>query len=364
MSKRKPLLFQVGQRAELRSSIPGFRGAWFRCELKEVARRKGQVRYRVQYYDYDDGLEWVKLYEFRKTGSEKTKRELMLRPQFPSVYHASELLDMNAISDVAVVVDGDWIVGDMVDWKKDGCFWSGTITKVLGDKTVEIKLPDKPVGEGLTYIVSRKDLRPSLNWSPDSGWTFPASMVYFRDQYPHNVTASLSKPLVDMVVEDKATSRSSLDFNDTISSHTSTSSLPLLSRLMCSKGDLKPSKNIFGKDREQTHGECMKFDIRDSSFRKPSCSDSVSSSYNADTSAEVPAACSAEKKDPENVTAKKKRLQEAIPLNSMSCNSVESAVIDLEELVCRVKWLKQILKSENPSTSLDKHWEYQQPPTT
>ncbi|XP_074319537.1 uncharacterized protein LOC141656525 [Silene latifolia] len=356
MSKRKPLLFQVGQRAELRSSIPGFRGAWFRCELKDVARRKGEVKYRVQYFDYDDGLEWVKLYEIRKKGSEKAKRELMLRPQFPSVYHESELLDTNAISDVAVVVNGDWIVGDMVDWKKDGCFWSGTVTKVLGNKTVEIKLPDEPVGEGLTYIVSRKDLRPSLNWSPDSGWTFPAPMEsrngHSCAHLIHPVKqAPFSKPLVDTLVEDKATS-TSLDFNDSISSHTSTSSLPLLSKLICSKGELKPSKDISGKDRGQTRGE------RDSSIRKPSCSDSVSSSYVRDTSAEIPAASSAEKKDPENATAKKKRLNDAIPLNSMSCDSVESAITDLEELVCRVKWLKQILKSENPSTSLHENWEY------
>ncbi|KAK9672823.1 hypothetical protein RND81_12G127100 [Saponaria officinalis] len=180
MSKRKPLLFQAGQRTEMKSFIPGFRGAWFRCELKEVAWSKGQIKYRVQYYDYDDGLEWAKLYEVRRKGTKKAKRELMFRPQYPSLYHESEFSNVNAISDVAVVVDGGCSVGDMVDWRKDGCFWSGTVTKVLDDDTVEIKLPDEPVGEGLVYVVSCKDLRPSLKWSPDAGWELPAPMIQVK----------------------------------------------------------------------------------------------------------------------------------------------------------------------------------------
>lgn len=33
------------------------------------------------------------------------------------------------------------------------------------------------MGEGALYEVSFKDLRPSLEWSPDFGWTVPTSQV-------------------------------------------------------------------------------------------------------------------------------------------------------------------------------------------
>lgn len=36
-----------------------------------------------------------------------------------------------------------------------------------------------PMGEGSSYEVSFKDLRPSLDWSPKDGWRVPASMVGF-----------------------------------------------------------------------------------------------------------------------------------------------------------------------------------------
>lgn len=70
--------------------------------------------------------------------SKKEKKELMLRPRFPPIYHESELPDMDTILEIAVVVDGGWSVGDMVDWLEEGCYWFGTITKILGNDTVEV----------------------------------------------------------------------------------------------------------------------------------------------------------------------------------------------------------------------------------
>ncbi|KAH9602345.1 hypothetical protein KSS87_010927 [Heliosperma pusillum] len=362
MSKQQPSLFRAGQLAESRSFIEGFRGAWFRCEIKEVASGKGRIRCQVRYYDYDDdGLEWLDLYQTPQSseGSKKAKRELMLRPQFPPIYHESELPHMSASSDVAIVVDGGWSVGNIVDWWKDGCYWCGTITEILGDETVQVKLPDQPVGEGMSCVASFKDLRPSLNWRPDSGWTFPES----KNDHSHArliqpaKQALLPKSPDDMVLEGnsnpKATPRSLLDVSDSISSHTSANSLPLLNKLMHSKRYPK-----LDKDRAQAHGESMEMDPRDSAIRKPSCSDSVSSTYFNGASTEVPVVSSAKKQDPENISAKRPRVNEPIPLNSTYCDNIESTIMDLEELVCRVKWLKQLLKYGSLSTSMDNKWEF------
>lgn len=68
----------------------------------------------------------------------KRKKQLMVRPRFPSVYHRSEMPNVRSISEVAVIVDDDWKVGDMVDWWTDGCYWSGRVTKVLADKKFQV----------------------------------------------------------------------------------------------------------------------------------------------------------------------------------------------------------------------------------
>ncbi len=63
---------------------------------------------------------------------------LMMRPPFPSIYHESERPDANTILEAVVVVSDAWKVGDLVDWWKDGCYWSGKITKVLGHKKLKV----------------------------------------------------------------------------------------------------------------------------------------------------------------------------------------------------------------------------------
>lgn len=36
------------------------------------------------------------------------------------------------------------------------------------------------MGEGLTYEALCKDLRPSLDWTPEYGWMVPIPLVAFR----------------------------------------------------------------------------------------------------------------------------------------------------------------------------------------
>lgn len=61
----------------------------------------------------------------------------MVRPCFPTIYRESQIPDMNAISEVVVIVAEVWKVGDLVDWFHE-TYWSGKIVKVLGDEKVQV----------------------------------------------------------------------------------------------------------------------------------------------------------------------------------------------------------------------------------
>lgn len=58
----------------------------------------------------------------------------------------------------------------------------------------------------------------------------------------------------------------------------------------------------------------------------------------------------------------KKRSDRSLCLNSMSSNTVEAAIIDLEELVNRIKWLRDVLNLRVPPLSYTKQpsWEFSQ----
>lgn len=80
-------------------------------------------------------IRWTKLYQKPSSGnkSKVINRQLMVRPYFPPVYRECQKPDINTISEVVVIVRDEWKVGDLVDWWADNCYWSATITKILGD---------------------------------------------------------------------------------------------------------------------------------------------------------------------------------------------------------------------------------------
>lgn len=182
----------------------------------------------------------------------------------------------------------------------------------------------------------------------------------------HLSAALLSKSLVDGMDEDKqnakVTPRSSLEFNQSFSSHTSASSLPHLDRPKNSNDSLQQSEDIPMKEVHQKHGVHVELDVGGPAVGKSSCSDGVSSTYVRDVSAEVPLATRGEEMGHEFGSVKKMRLNETINLNSTGCDNIESAILDLEELVNRVKWLKQILKFGISSTPQGPTWEYTEHP--
>ncbi|XP_054814412.1 uncharacterized protein LOC129314953 [Prosopis cineraria] len=115
------------------------------------------------------GLEWIKVYQ--KPRNRNTSK-LMVRPCYPPMYLESQIPDMSAIFE-EIVVYNTWMVGDLVDWWADNCYWSGRVAKILEDGKFKIDLFPPPVGEGSSYEALFKDIRPSLDWGPKKGWTVP-----------------------------------------------------------------------------------------------------------------------------------------------------------------------------------------------
>lgn len=104
-------------------------------------------------FSYADGiytsvvLEWSKLYQVghghgQGQGRNKlrtVKKHLMVRPPYPPIYRDNQLPDINSISEVVVVINDVWKVGDLVDWWTDNVYWSGTITEILGEGKYRVK---------------------------------------------------------------------------------------------------------------------------------------------------------------------------------------------------------------------------------
>eukprot|EP00267_Zea_mays_P033015 XP_008667114.1 uncharacterized protein LOC100192874 isoform X3 [Zea mays] len=146
----------------------------------------GYLECYLEYIDYDgEDLDWVAVFQENPASSSQNSKgstEVMIRPSFPQWYYGHEP-DQLPVSDVTAVVDEAWKIGDMVDWLKDGCYWSGTITKLLKKDMVKLQLPAPPIGEGRCYIANHKDLRPTLEWSLEKGWTVPLAQANQKSWY-------------------------------------------------------------------------------------------------------------------------------------------------------------------------------------
>lgn len=67
-----------------------------------------------------------------------TESHLMVRPKYPPHYHESEHLKINGDLEPLVVVHDSWQVGDLVDWWRDDCYWSGEIVAMKGKKSFQV----------------------------------------------------------------------------------------------------------------------------------------------------------------------------------------------------------------------------------
>ncbi|CAH8373290.1 unnamed protein product [Eruca vesicaria subsp. sativa] len=159
------LPFKDGQTVEVRSFEHGFRGAWFRCKIVRIYIVEGKLYYSLKYLDYEkEEIHEQQVFQRFEDGE---KEWIMVRPSYPSVHKTKAHQEPLA--------HGSWKVGDVVDWHKDDCHWSGTVLAVKKNDALQVELCPPPRGEGGTYTVLSKDLRPSSEWSLKDGWTLPST---------------------------------------------------------------------------------------------------------------------------------------------------------------------------------------------
>ncbi|KAF8113486.1 hypothetical protein N665_0049s0002 [Sinapis alba] len=161
------LPFKDGQTVEVRSFERGYRGAWFRCKIVRIYIVEGKLHYSLKYLDYEK--EEIHEQQVFQRFEDEEKEWLMVRPSYPSVHK------IKAGQEPLDVAHSSWKVGDLVDWHKDDCYWSGTILAIKNRNALQVELYPPPRGEGETYNALSKDLRPSLEWSLEDGWTLPST---------------------------------------------------------------------------------------------------------------------------------------------------------------------------------------------
>ncbi|KAH7522156.1 hypothetical protein FEM48_Zijuj07G0108400 [Ziziphus jujuba var. spinosa] len=331
------LPFEVGDEVESRSFIQGFRGAWFRCKIHDIGWRLNQLAHKLEYADFPD--------ESISSRSRKTKLPLMVRPSFPTICHKSEMPDINTIKEVVVIIADSWKVGDLVDWWFDSCYWSGKIIEILGDEKIELLPP--PAGEGSTYDVFCKDLRPSLDWSPEYGWTVPTPM---ESDNGHSC-AQIIKPVnqgednhfdlvvlavVAVVTPSMALATMHEGERNGVQPTAQASQYPY-------RQGAQPLGAMAAVEM-QTPGPNMESSMADDSgIGKTSCSDSGSSSHFIDSWTEISGTTDGQDRLDNDGSLEKKRVDENMSLNLMCTDTIEVAILDLEELLSRVKWIKSLL---------------------
>ncbi|XP_065863135.1 uncharacterized protein [Euphorbia lathyris] len=365
---------KVGQLAEARSFVGGYRGAWFRCKIKKVRGKNHPISLSVDYYDFpDEKVRPIKLYQ--KPAKNKDV-ELMIRPQYPAFYNEGEVPDISSISEVAVIVNNAWREGDLVDWFSDGCYWSGKLTEVLGNDKFQMELFPPPHGEGSSYEVFSKDLRPSLNWSPEHGWTLPkpagredlslcARLVNLGNQ---GAVMNLTLQSVDEGTKDLGASA--------LSNTSSSCSLP--SDISEKMGKRPWSRSPYVEEEPLEIDKHQIQNATQSAINKTNYSDNVSSlhvgnasvkitetrgetdgHHDNDASVKITETRGETDGHHDNDPSEKMRTEKSIYTNTMSSDTIEAAILDLEELTNRVKWIKDILQFGMPlSNSRQPSWKF------
>ncbi|EOA13765.1 hypothetical protein CARUB_v10026857mg [Capsella rubella] len=286
--------FEVGQSVELRSFESGYRGAWFQCKILKIFKKGRSLYYNVEYLDYPgEDIHTTKVFQQREGGSEKY---LMIRPVFPRKFHESEVLNEEGSRGEAIVVHDSWKVGDLVDWWEDYCYWSGTVLEVRDNDSLQIELLAPPYGEGSIYEALSKDVRPSLEWSLDDGWTVPFSKDGEKRQ-----CAKLVKHV--------------------------------------NEGQVGGAESM-GEEMQRPSDEVSAAESMEEEKQRPPDEVSVAES----------------REEKNQRSTEKMESNDDLPLNIMESESVVAAVMDLEELIVRFGWLKGRLA---PNSSEKTSWVYE-----
>ncbi|GER25500.1 agenet domain-containing protein [Striga asiatica] len=304
MENETYLTWEVGQLAEARSFEQGFRGAWFRCKITGVCETNGRIeRVHLKYYDYvDDKPTWLKLYQV----TSKKYKELMLRPCYPPIYNAKKRLHASAISEVSVIFDGSW--------------------------KIELKPP--PHGEGEVYVAKLKDVRPSLDWSPEYGWTMPK-----KEGDSGRPSAWLFKPKKPGAGEPKNPNTLSLGEETKVVSDDEMKSTETKDTNNISSQPKAPEKTKRTKKKREDYDD-----------------DSKTESGQAKTEPKPDGA------DKDNLdSGEDKKGKGELVLNSAHFDTLEAAVMDLEEYLNKVKWLKIVLEQGILPPDDKSQWQFVEP---
>ncbi|XP_073138074.1 uncharacterized protein [Henckelia pumila] len=335
MGRKINVPFKIGDLAEAKTFEDGYRGAWFRCKIIEISRRKGSIGIVSEYYDFpEEKLEWVELYQMAPyhVGKTREKKELMLRPPYPPIYRKSQMPLVGEISEVTVIVDDTWKVGDLVDWWKDDCYWSGSITGLFGNCKAMLELKPPPHGEGDTYKVLLKDVRPSLDWSPKQGWTVPP-----QGEKNGCVCAQIIKPLTQArkARQETMSGHRKDESEDRRTPDIQTQELKARQETM--SGHKKDESEDRGTSDIQTHG---------SEDRRTSEQPQVPQENHGAGGGVVQTQGSEYNRtsEPPQVPHKNHGAGGRVALDSVETDTVEAAIMELEELVNKVKWIKKILE--------------------
>ncbi|KAL0710355.1 hypothetical protein Bca4012_017333 [Brassica carinata] len=287
------LPFKVGQTLEVRSFEDGYRGAWFRYEILNIYTKEGKLFYSLKSLDYDDKeIYHTQVYQ---RFEDEEKEWLMVRPPYPPFYYERHVRKIEADQAPLVVVYGSWKVGDLVDWRCQGCFWCATILE-LERNALQIELFPPPLGEGETYTALRRDVRPTLDWSPEDGWTLP-SMDGRKSQS------------VKLLKREKGV--------DHIPPYVCQTGKVQTERAKKQKRERDTPQKTEGSKKQKTERAKKQKTERDMQQVKGSGE---------------------------------------IQLNIDESDSVEAAVHDLEELIVRIEWIKKML---SPDVGEGSTWKYQ-----
>ncbi|XP_051229167.1 uncharacterized protein [Lolium perenne] len=180
------LPFEIGDFAESKTFVEGFRGAWFRSKINDMrVTESGHLEYYLEYIDYtEEANEWVRVFQKNPFNSACQKRkssagsQIMLRPPFPKWYRGDQVPKDFPKSKLIASVHDTWKVGDSVEWLCEDCYWTAKVVRLISEDVAEVVLFEPPIGEGgPPHAANHKDLRPALDWSIIEGWTVPLSAV-------------------------------------------------------------------------------------------------------------------------------------------------------------------------------------------
>ncbi|KAG6418683.1 hypothetical protein SASPL_120887 [Salvia splendens] len=398
MENKVNLPFKVGQLAEVRSFEEGFRGAWFRCKIQKICKKKGILGHALEYIDFsEEKVDWTKLYQVPSYYSRIRKGycgELMVRPPYPPLYNEKEMPHVAEISEVTVIAGDSWRVGNFVDWWSSDCYWSGHITQLLGDDKAQIELTPPPYGEGSSYEVLFKDLRPSLDWSPELGWTLPTQEgdICCRVVKPVNQVIDEGIRVEDLHNTGQETEASRRSASSLFSSPTSSNSAVsdiAKGRTTTEKRTCLPGKTISKKQMQKT--ESARQGGGDSRTRKTgqlvadsgqkrTCLPEKIICKNQKNKKESPREgagdCSTSKTGQVLADSAQKRAELALEGQNLDycqgmsgrhvlhskCSDhvgVEAAILDLEEYLNKIKWLRKLMQYGTSSAGAQMHhWEF------